>query len=94
MNAKEPKRSSYTQYEDYVVDSLLWADDAFYGWLNKNTKSDGTRYDLDRDGLRIYTTINYKMQKYAEEAVAEHLGQDLQKSSNLRRKPNTSSRGT
>lgn len=79
MNAKEPKRSSYTQYEDYVVDSLLWADDAFYGWLNKNTKSDGTRYDLDRDGLRIYTTINYKMQKYAEEAVAEHLGQDLQK---------------
>ena len=80
MNAKEPKRSSYTQYEDYVVDSLLWADDAFYGWLNKNTKSDGTKYDLDRDGLRIYTTINYKMQKYAEEAVAEHLGQDLQKS--------------
>ena len=80
MNAKEPKRSSYTQYEDYVVDSLLWADDAFYGWLNKNTKSDGTSYDLDRDGLRIYTTINYKMQKYAEEAVAEHLGQDLQKS--------------
>ena len=80
MNAKEPKRSSYTQYEDYVVDSLQWADDAFYGWLNKNTKSDGTRYDLDRDGLRIYTTINYKMQKYAEEAVAEHLGQDLQKS--------------
>ncbi len=79
MNAKEPKRSSYTQYEDYVVDSLLWADDAFYGWLNKNTKSDGTRYDLDRDGLRIYTTINYKMQKYAEEAVAEHLGEDLQK---------------
>ena len=79
MNAKEPKRSSYTQYEDYVVDSLLWADDAFYGWLNKNTKSDGTKYDLDRDGLRIYTTINYKMQKYAEEAVAEHLGQDLQK---------------
>ena len=80
MNAKEPKRSSYAQYEDYVVDSLLWADDAFYGWLNKNTKADGTKYNLDRDGLRIYTTVNYKMQKYAEEAVAEHLGKDLQKS--------------
>ncbi len=80
MNAKEPKRSSYAQYEDYVVDSLLWADDAFYGWLNKNTKADGSKYNLDRDGLRIYTTINYKMQKYAEEAVAEHLGKDLQKS--------------
>ena len=79
MNAKEPKRSSYNQYEDYVVDSLLWADDPFYGWLNKNTKADGSKYNLDRDGLRIYTTINYKMQKYAEEAVAEHLGQDLQK---------------
>ena len=80
MNAKEPKRSSYAQYEDYVVDSLQWADDGLYGWLNKNLKADGTRYDLDKDGLRIYTTINYKMQKYAEEAVAEHLGKDLQKS--------------
>ena len=80
MNAKEPKRSSYAQYEDYVVDSLQWADNEFYGWLNKNTKADGTKYNLDRDGLRIYTTINYKMQKYAEEAVAEHLGKDLQKS--------------
>lgn len=80
MNAKEPKRSSYAQYEDYVVDSLQWADNAFYGWLNKNTKADGSKYNLDRDGLRIYTTINYKMQKYAEEAVAEHLGKDLQKS--------------
>ena len=78
MNAKEPKRSSYAQYEDYVVDSLLWADDAFYGWLNKNFKADGSKYNLDKDGLRIYTTINYKMQKYAEEAVAEHLGKDLQ----------------
>ena len=80
MNAKEPKRSSYYQYEDYVVDSLQWADNAFYGWLNKNRKADGTKYNLDKDGLRIYTTINYKMQKYAEEAVAEHLGKDLQKS--------------
>ena len=80
MNAKEPKRSSYSQYEDYVVDSLQWADNAFYGWLNKNTKADGSKYNLDKDGLRIYTTINYKMQKYAEEAVAEHLGKDLQNS--------------
>ena len=79
MNAKEPKRSSYSTYEDYVADSLLWADDGLYGWLNKNFKPDGSRYDLDRDGLRIHTTINYKMQQYAEEAVAEHLGLDLQK---------------
>ena len=79
MNAQRPKRSSYTFVEDYRADSLLWADDPLYGWLNKNSKSDGTPYDLDRDGLRIYTTVNYKMQRYAEEAIAEHLGKDLQK---------------
>jgi penicillin-binding protein 1A len=90
MNAKKPKKSSYAQYEDYVVDSLQWADDGLYGWLNKNKKADGSSYNLDKDGLRIYTTINYKMQKYAEEAVAEHLGKDLQKSfwRDLRRKTN------
>ena len=80
MNAKQPKRSSYSVYEDYKVDSLQWADNDLYGWLNKNTKADGTPYSLDRDGLRIYTTINYKMQQYAEEAVEEHLGLDLQPS--------------
>ena len=78
MEASEPKRSSYAQYEDYVVDSLQWAEDPLYGWLNKNFKQDGSKYDIYRDGLRIYTTINPKMQKYAEEAVAEHLGGDLQ----------------
>ena len=80
MNAKEPKRSSYSMYEDYRADSLLWENDDLYGWLNKNKKADGSSYSLDKDGLRIYTTINYKMQQYAEEAVAEHLGKDLQKS--------------
>ncbi len=79
MSAGKPKRSAYSTPEDYRVDSLLWADDPLYGWLNKNTKSDGSQYDLDRDGLRIYTTINYKMQRYAEEAIAEHLGKDLQR---------------
>ena len=78
MSASEPKRSSYRQYEDYLVDSLQWAEDPVYGWLNKNLKPDGTKYDIYRDGLRIYTTINPKMQRYAEEAVAEHLGGDLQ----------------
>ena len=79
MSATKPKRSSYASVEDYQVDSLQWEDDPLYGWLNKNFKSDGSAYDLDKDGLRIYTTINYKMQRYAEEAVAEHLGKDLQK---------------
>ena len=78
MNATRPKRSDYEFREDYSVDSLLWRDDQLYGWLNKNTKPDGSKYDLDRDGLRIYTTLNYKMQQYAEEAIAEHLGKNLQ----------------
>ncbi|MCQ2145192.1 MAG: transglycosylase domain-containing protein [Bacteroidales bacterium] len=80
MRAEKPKKSQYTYPEEYSADSLKWENDALYGWLNKNKKADGTPYDLDRDGLRIYTTINYKMQKYAEEAVAEHLGKSLQKS--------------
>ena len=79
MTAQEPKRSSYSQYEDYVVDSLLWANDELYGWVNKNTKPDGTKYDIYRDGLRIYTTINPMMQKYAEAAVEKHIGGDMQK---------------
>ncbi len=78
MGASKPKRSSYLYQEDYQADSTLWADDPLYGWLNKNYKSDGTPYDLEVDGLRIYTTINYKMQRYAQEAIAEHLGKDLQ----------------
>ena len=77
MSAKKPKRSSYSVPEDYTADSLSWATDDLYGWLEKNKQADGTPYDLDRDGLRIYTTINYKMQKYAEEAVQERM-RDLQ----------------
>lgn len=80
MNATKPQRSKYQYEEVYSADSLRWENDELYGWLNKHTKPDGSRYNLDKDGLRIYTTINYKMQVYAEQAVAEHLGKDLQKS--------------
>ena len=78
MNAEKPERSEYQYAEDYAQDSLRWKEDPIYGWLNKNRKPDGSSYDLDRDGLRIYTTINYKMQQYAEEAVDEYLGGHLQ----------------
>ena len=47
-------------------------------WTNNNLKNDGTKYNLYVDGLKIYTTINSKMQKYAEEAVVEHM-KNLQK---------------
>ncbi len=73
MTAKKPHRSDYKIREDYSADSLAWETDQLYGWLEKNRKTDGSQYNLDKDGLRIYTTINYKMQKYAEEAVAERI---------------------
>lgn len=62
-------------------------------WCSTHFKADGTPYNLYRDGLKIYTTINSKMQKYAEEAVNEHLGNDLQPAffkhwSNKNRYPN------
>jgi len=78
MNANKPQRSRYRQYEDFRADSLLWRDDPLYGWLNKNQRADGSKYNLDKDGLKIYTTVNAKMQKYAQEAIEEHLGKELQ----------------
>jgi penicillin-binding protein 1A len=47
-------------------------------WCSSHVKADGTTYDLYKDGLKIYTTLNSKLQKYAEEAVIEHLSLDLQ----------------
>jgi penicillin-binding protein 1A len=47
-------------------------------WCSTHYKSDGNPYDLYKDGLRIYTTIDSRMQRYAEEAVTEHLKKDLQ----------------
>jgi len=47
-------------------------------WCKTQKKPDGIPYDLYKDGLKIYTTINSKMQTYAEEAIAEHLGGELQ----------------
>ena len=47
-------------------------------WTDNNLKSDGSKYNLYSDGLKIYTTINSKMQKYAEESVTEHM-KNLQK---------------
>ncbi len=62
-------------------------------WCATHFKADGTPYNLYRDGLKVYTTLNSRMQKYAEEAVKEHLGGDLQPAffkhwSNKKRYPN------
>lgn len=47
-------------------------------WAAVNFKADGTPYDIYRDGLKIYTTIDSRLQQYAEEAVREHLANDIQ----------------
>lgn len=78
MHAREPVAERYATRDRYVEDSTQWADNPLYGWINKNIKPDGTPYNLYKDGLRIYTTINSTMQRYAEEAVAEHLSLDIQ----------------
>ena len=56
----------------------MWANHTWYGWCRKNKKPNGDTYNLYNDGLKIYTTINSKMQKYAEEAMREHMGGHLQ----------------
>lgn len=78
MSASEPNPKNYSKREDYSADSLMWERDPLYGWLNKNRKPDGTKYNLDKDGLKIYTPIDAKMQQYAQEAVVEHLSKNLQ----------------
>jgi penicillin-binding protein 1A len=81
LTAKEPKKSNYSEWNQlqYEIDKRQWEENPLYGFCNKNTKPDGTPYDLYHDGLRIYTTIDSRMQRYAEEAVNEHM-QALQKS--------------
>lgn len=75
LTAKRPVRSNYAdwQEEKYKEDLWQWENNPLYGFCNKNTKSDGTPYNIYTDGLKIYTTIDSRMQKYAEEAVEDHL---------------------
>ena len=81
LTAKEPKESQYSEWnkQQYKIDKYQWDNNPLYGFCNKNSKPDGSHYDLYQDGLRIYTTIDSRMQRYAEEAVEEHM-QSLQKS--------------
>ena len=82
LTAPRPNYDRYLDKRNYVEDSINWVTDPSYGWFNKNFKPDGTKYDIYKDGLKIYTTINNKMQQYAEEAVSEHLGGFLQEEFN------------
>lgn len=75
LTAKEPKENHYAEWNkfQYAIDHEEWEKNPLYGFCNKNHKPDGTPYDLYKDGLRIYTTIDSRMQRYAEEAVNEHM---------------------
>lgn len=80
LTAKKPEKSNYRgwQMQKYYEDSLDWETNPLFGWCEKNQKRDGSKYNLYTDGLKIYTTIDSRMQQYAEEAVTNHL-KDLQK---------------
>lgn len=75
LTAKRPERSNYPSWDGqrYIDDSIAWATNPLFGWIEKTRKPDGTKYDLYNDGLKIYTTIDSRMQRYAEEAVEEHM---------------------
>jgi len=80
LTAKKPERKNYRgwQMQQFKEDSVAWETNPMYGWCNKNKKPDGEFYNLYTDGLKIYTTIDSRMQKYAEDAVREHIGEYLQ----------------
>lgn len=80
MTAKEPKKSDYRgwQMQQFYEDSISWKNNPLFGWCAKNKKKDGSHYNIYNDGLKIYTTINSRMQQYAEEAVYEHVAKYLQ----------------
>ena len=78
MTANKPDRKRYRDLSQFRLDSVAWETNPLYGWCKNNVKVDGSHYDLYSDGLKIYTTLDSRMQKYAEEAVREHLSQDLQ----------------
>lgn len=83
MMAKRPDRNDESRYpswnqNQYVYDSIAWETDPLYGWCNKNRKRDGEPYNLYADGLKVYTTIDSRMQQFAEKAMYDHVAHYLQ----------------
>lgn len=80
MMARRPDLNDYPAWNkrQYVIDSIAWSNDPLYGWCNKNFKRDGKPYNIYTDGLKVMTTIDSRMQKYAEEAVFAQVAKNLQ----------------
>ena len=93
MMAKRPVRTDYPSWNkvQFVADSIAWDTDPLYGWCNKNFKKDGSPYNVYSDGLKVFTTIDSRMQKYAEEAVYQHVARYLQPAFDKENKPKPSS---
>ncbi|HZK03644.1 MAG TPA: transglycosylase domain-containing protein [Bacteroidaceae bacterium] len=80
MTAKKPQKKNYRgwQEQQYYEDSLDWIENPLFGWCNKNLNTDNRPYDIYSDGLKIYVTIDSRMQQYAEQAIDEHVVDYLQ----------------
>ena len=66
VNREGHSDGTATYFREYLRDFMK-------SWVKNNPKPDGTNYNLQRDGLKIYVTIDSRMQKYAEEAMLEHM---------------------
>ena len=92
LMAKKPNRDDYPSWNQrqFVIDSIAWQTDPVYGWCNKNMRKDGKPYNIYTDGLKVYTSIDTRMQKYAEDAVYQHVVKYLQPAftRSMRSKPN------
>lgn len=80
MTMDKPERKDYPSwnYAKFYQDSINWATDPLCGWCNKNLKKDGKPYNVYADGLKVFTTIDSRMQDYAERAVRQHVAGFLQ----------------
>lgn len=78
MMLREPERRNYYTEWDYNMAVEEYNSNPIYGWCLKNRKANGEPYDIYRDGLKIYTTVDARMQRYAEEALREHMAEIVQ----------------
>ncbi|MBK8805579.1 MAG: penicillin-binding protein [Bacteroidales bacterium] len=88
MDKEKPLKEEYKSEEIYLRDLEMWENNPLYGWCNKNLKEDGTPYNIYKDGLKIYTTIDSRMQIMAEAALKLHMKEYVQHNFNKESKNN------